>query len=327
MNKIIFSFAGLALLFACAPDTVSDNKEVAALDINLNKSEIELPVGETETLIATVEPTNSTDKVVWYSSDDGVATVKDGLVTAIAPGSATITAKAGSQMSNCTVKVVQKFNIEAVNIGLTVKWANANLGAGAPEEYGDYYAWGEIETYYSSLDPLIWKEGKSGYDWESYKWGIRNGSESTVTKYCPANETYYWGGDGAPDNKTQLEEIDDVAHVKLGGNWRLPTFAEICELLDTRENHISYKWEWTTINGYTGWLVTYLINNNSIFLPASGYMIHESPGVVGIVGGYWSSSLNAYYPDEANRLFIRSDLVTWYGCTRCNSNSVRAVTR
>ena len=66
-----------------------------------------------------------------------------------------------------------KYKPDAIDLGLPsgLKWASFNLGASAPEEYGDYYAWGETEPYYNSQDALIWKEGKeSGYSWASYKW-------------------------------------------------------------------------------------------------------------------------------------------------------------
>ncbi|MBR4227482.1 MAG: hypothetical protein IKR72_00040 [Bacteroidales bacterium] len=70
-----------------------------------------------------------------------------------------------------------KYKPDAIDLGLPsgLKWASFNLGASAPEEYGDYYAWGETEPYYNSQDALIWKEGKeSGYSWASYKWCMKN---------------------------------------------------------------------------------------------------------------------------------------------------------
>ena len=93
---------------------------------------------------------------------------------------------------------------EAVDLGLSVKWASCNVGATTPEDCGDYYAWGEIEE-------------KENYDWSTYKWC--NGSYDTQTKYC-TNSSY-----GTVDNKTTLDLEDDVAHVKWGGSWRMPTKA------------------------------------------------------------------------------------------------------
>lgn len=174
---------------------------------------------------------------------------------------------------------------EAVDLGLSVKWASFNLGATKPEEYGDHYAWGETTPFYSCLDPLIWKDGKeSGYSWASYRWCI--GSPQTVTKYC-TNSSY--GYNGFTDGKTVLGPEDDAAHVSLGGNWRMPTDAEWAEL---REN---CTWTWTTQNGVNGKLVT-ATNGNSIFLPAVGLRYDTNLGDVGIYGDYWSSSLNIDNP-------------------------------
>jgi len=169
---------------------------------------------------------------------------------------------------------------EAVDLGLSVKWASFNLGATKPEEYGDYFAWGETEPYYSSPDPLTWKEGKeAGYSWASYRWCM--GEYNTLTKYCSNSE---YGYNGFTDNKTVLDLEDDAAYVNLGGSWRMPTDAEWTEL---REN---CTWTWTTQNGVGGRLVTGS-NGNSIFLPAAGYRGGTSLYDVGSDGDYWSSSL------------------------------------
>ena len=173
------------------------------------------------------------------------------------------------------VKPDEPVPFAAVDMGLSVKWANMNLGATAPEEFGDYYAWGETET-------------KSDYSWETYKWC--NGTETSLTKYNTSS-TY-----GTVDNKTVLDAEDDVAFVKLGGKWRMPTVQEIEELVATREN-ADYKWEWMSEEGYVGWLVTYLVNNNSLFFPRSGAMWHTSLEWVDRQGAFWSSSLYSEDPD------------------------------
>ena len=98
---------------------------------------------------------------------------------------------------------------EYVNLGLSVKWATCNVGASSPEEYGDYFAWGEVEP-------------KSIYDFSTYKYC--NGSETTLTKYN------YSSSYGTVDNKTTLELSDDAARANWGGSWRMPTDAELTEL-------------------------------------------------------------------------------------------------
>ena len=132
---------------------------------------------------------------------------------------------------------------EWVDLGLSVKWATCNVGASKPEEYGDYFAWGEVEP-------------KDYYDWSTYKWC--NGSYYTQTKYN-TNSSY-----GTVDNKTQLELSDDAARANWGGSWRMPTTEEQQELIN------KCTWEWTSQNGVFGRKVIGL-NGKSIFLPAAGF--------------------------------------------------------
>ena len=168
---------------------------------------------------------------------------------------------------------------EYVDLGLPsgLKWATCNVGASSPEDYGGYYAWGEIEE-------------KENYSWNTYKWC--NGSSTTFTKYC-TNSRY-----GTVDNKTVLDPQDDVAHVKWGGSWRMPTEAEQDEL------RYNCTWTWTTQNEVNGYKLTGP-NGNSIFLPAAGYRVGTSLDDSGSNGYYRSSSLrdngsssgSAYYLD------------------------------
>ena len=206
---------------------------------------------------------------------------------------------------------------DAVDLGLSVKWASFNLGASSPEEYGDYYAWGETEPYYSSQDPLTWKEGKeAGYHWPSYKWC--NGEANKLTKYCPANKASYWDGAGIPDGKTVLDPEDDAAYVNLGGNWRMPTYVEWTEL---RENCTC---SWTTQNEVDGYLVTGP-NGNSIFFPAAGLRGDADLGDAGSHGDYWSSSLYTGSPYFARGVDFYSGNVYGIYCNRYLGLSVRPV--
>ena len=186
---------------------------------------------------------------------------------------------------------------EYVDLGLSVKWATCNVGATKPEEYGDYFAWGETEP-------------KSTYDWSTYKWC--NGSSDTQTKYC-TKSSY-----GTVDNKTQLELSDDAARANWGGSWRMPTRAEQDEL---REN---CTWTWTTQNGVNGYKVTGT-NGNSIFLPAAGDRYDRSRGDAGYIGYYWSSSLYTGSPNNAWSVDLYRDYVDRYGYSRSYGFSVRPV--
>ena len=191
---------------------------------------------------------------------------------------------------------------EWVDLGLPsgLKWATCNVGASQPEEYGDYFAWGEVEP-------------KDYYDWSTYKWC--NGSYDTQTKYC--NDSYY-GYNGFTDNKTTLELSDDAANYNWGGAWRMPTFEEQEEL----RNNCS--WEWTTQNGVYGRKVTGP-NGNSIFLPAAGFRSDSSLYGAGSYGYYWSSSLSTNYPNGAYGLYFYSDDVGWGNYNRYVGFTVRPV--
>ena len=209
---------------------------------------------------------------------------------------------------------------EAVDLGLPsgLMWASFNLGASKPEEYGDYYAWGETEPYYSSQDPLTWKEGKEeGYWWTSYKWCM--GSENTLTKYCQ-NADY--GYNGFTDDKTVLDLEDDAAHINLGGKWRMPTDADWAEL------RTKCTGTWTSRNGVYGHLVTGP-NGNSIFLPAAGSRfgaILGNGGAFGYRGVYWSSSLSTGNPSSACNVDLGSGDVYMTYNSRRYGFSVRPVT-
>ena len=206
---------------------------------------------------------------------------------------------------------------EAVDLGLPsgIKWASFNLGASKPEEYGDYYAWGETEPYYSSLDPLTWKEGKEGgYCWATYKW-CRGTNNAKLTKYC-SDPSY--GYIEFTDERTVLDLVDDAAYVNLGGKWRMPTYDEFTELRE------KCTWEWTLMNGINGQIVTGP-NENSIFLPATGCRWYSGLTMAGGFGFYWSSSLDTGYSYDALHLIFGSDDVSQQGSLRYHGLSVRPV--
>lgn len=194
-----------------------------------------------------------------------------------------------------SVKFIELNNgYEYVDLGLSVKWATCNVGATAPEEYGDYFAWGETSP-------------KSDYAWSTYKFGWKN----SLSKYTTLSS---YGGLSV-DYKIELELEDDAAHVNWGGTWRMPTVNEQDELLS------KCTWTWTTQNGVNGYKVTSNINGNSIFLPAAGSC--SASGLVDAesVGYYWSTSLNIAYNEAAYILHPNST----YSSSRDQGLPVRAV--
>lgn len=150
----------------------------------------------------------------------------------------------------------------AVNLGLSVCWAECNIGSSSPEGYGDYFAWGEVSTKTSFSNHDKWW-GSSGY-----------------TKYCIHSYN------GIVDNRTVLEPEDDVAHIALGGNWRMPIADEFNELIKRCAT------EKKTINGIPGLLFTGP-SGRSIFLPLAGYFV-ERKYYKDQEGEYWSSSLSVF---------------------------------
>ena len=186
-------------------------------------------------------------------------------------------ARAYAVTPNGTVYGDQKsfttLNYVYVDLGLPsgTLWATCNVGAGNPEDYGDYFAWGETRT-------------KDTYDWSTYQYC--NGDEYTLTKYC--NRSYY-GYNGFTDNLTTLLPEDDAATANWGGDWRMPTKAEWQELLDNT------TMTGTQQGGVSGRLFT-ASNGNSIFLPAAGYRSDGNLCSAGSYDYYWSSSLNTGYP-------------------------------
>ena len=179
---------------------------------------------------------------------------------------------------------------EYVEMGDGLKWAVMNVGASRPEEYGNYYAWGEISP-------------KSDYDWSTYKYGI---SSSSLTKYVTSSNY------GVVDERTSLEENDDVASVIWGGSWRIPSDADWIWLI------LNCTWKWTTsYNGteVSGYIITSNVSGyigNSFFLPASGTRRRTSISGINDEGGYWSSSLShsqlAYFLALSSSHVIKSSL-------------------
>ena len=189
---------------------------------------------------------------------------------------------------------------EYVDLGLSVKWARCNLGATAPEETGDYFAWGEVAP-------------KSCYDWATYE--LCKEEKYNLIKYC-TKSSY-----GKADNLKKLESEDDAATASLG-KLRTPTIEEWQEL--SRE----CTWTWTDVNGKKGYLVTGS-TGNSIFLPAAGWKESDESQCMDTVARYWSSSLDTDSPWKAKALFESNNPLLKLGCydDRCWGFSIRPVTK
>ena len=242
------------------------------VSMTLNRSSITLLLDRSYSLTALVKHGNETinSDISWSSSNPSVASVSEtGVVTSISAGTTVITASCLYKTAVCTIIVLDetdasKVEHEYVDLGLGVKWATFNVGAISVDDYGDYFAWGEIETK------------TERYTNTNYKY--YNSEEEVYTKYVISNKI------GTVDNKVELEPEDDVAYVKWGGEWRMPTSNECSALID------NCSWTRDTINGvpgFTGYSKIEGFTDKSIFLPSSG----SSTNANRVSGCYWSSSV------------------------------------
>ena len=304
------------------------NVVIIPTSVSINETEVNLIVGETKQLSFTVTPSDAALSIDGYSSvywscyndnysDPKIATVNNNnnVVTGVAYGKGTLTVKIGNYYGDEWVEVVSEacpISVDlpsnppsgSVDMGTVVRgsdrvyyrvyWSTKNLGANNPEDYGDYYAWGETTSR------------SNKYTRENYKWytaesrdipQYQDGSYNWFTKY---NEV---------DDKQVLDWGDDAASVKLGGKWRMPTNSELYALGLKRANS-NYKWEWTSKNGHSGWEITYLKTGASIFLPAAGRKYDSSSTEQsGSMGFYWSSQRPGGAPyGRAYSLFFEKDV-------------------
>ena len=205
---------------------------------------------------------------------------------------------------NAVIDIILHPNQEPdyVDLGLPsgTLWATRNVGANSPEDYGDYFAWGETAP-------------KSVYNWDTYKWG---GYDSNGRFYLTKYNTY--SGYGTVDNKTELDPSDDAACAHYPGG-RMPSYDQIVELCN------SCSWQWTQRNGVYGQLVTGP-NGNTMFLPAAGYRWDDSLSDAGSDGYSWSRTLNSSGPRNAFSLYFGSGgWGYWISNYRYNGFTVRAV--
>ena len=185
--------------------------------------------------------------------------------------------------------------VEAVDLGLSVKWANMNVGAKKASGYGTYFAWGETQP-------------KEYYSWNTYVWS--RGDSQFLTKYSTT------------DRKIQLTPADDAARTNWGGEWRMPTVDEFEELI----NPDNCNWEWITQDGVNGYKVTGKKTGKSIFLPITGFRYYANTQFRAISGIYWTSSLYTANPNKAWCLeFNFSNVEVHYGNLSSNRFSGRCI--
>ncbi len=198
-------------------------------------------------------------------------------------------------------------DIQAVDLGLSVKWANMNLGANVETDKGLMFAWGETIGYSSS------DSSDHIFDWDCYKLGK---GDTSLTKYNSKSHN------GIVDNKNSLESEDDAATMEYGGSWRMPTKSEFDELFTSNKIRSREYVENYNETGVNGLLITAL-NGKSIFLPYAGNRGKkcESTGQ----GFYWTSTLSGDVTKPYVGLCDVSSNILHDGLPRYRGMSIRAV--
>ena len=244
--------------------------------------------------------------------------MKDGKVWIAVADGTTFTTNFTAEKT-CTAGRITTINRSGfVDLGIPsgILWADKNLGATNVYDYGNYYAWGEVET-------------KDDYSWDSYKYA--NGDEHQLTKYCPTDKNDDWDGVGTPDGITTLESSDDAA-TATNSKWKMPESSDFAAL------NTNCNWIWvdnyngSSVAGYvvykkkSGDSPSYSVAEAThIFFPAAGYR-DPALNYGGSGGYYWSSSLYTIYPRSGHGLNFDSGSVypgDWDG--RYRGQSVRPV--
>ncbi len=239
--------------------------------LELDGSLTGMSYGESRQVSLVMQPSGrpmNMDNVIWTLSDETVVQVTSGgLVVALKTGSCTLTAEYAGRSISVPVTVTFP-SPEPVDLGLSVKWASANLGAASPDGAGGMFAWGETSVK------------RLPYNWENYK----HYSNGAYLKYNFGQE---YSEDQVVDFKEQLDPEDDAAHVLLGGNWRMPTAVEVHEL------ETNCTWTYINEENRTGWLVTSNVpgfEENGIFLPETE-LVSSNEWRGGKEFSYWTSTL------------------------------------
>ena len=269
----------LIALMLCAFTSYAQDEEQKTVNITSGSGQYSVKSNKTSVATASLSGTTITVKGV----SKGTATI-------------TVTDTKTKQTATIAVTVTDGTDVspgEAIDLGLPsgTLWASCNVGATKPEEYGDYFAWGETKGYNS---------GKTTFNWGTY-------FDSSYNKY------------NINGGLTELDLEDDAAYVNWGSSWRMPSLDQIKELID------NCNWEWTQLNGVWGRKATSKTNGNSIFLPAAGWRSDASLSYAGSDGDYWSRSLSTGYSGSAYDLYFYSGYVYWGDDGRYNGLSVRPV--
>ena len=208
-----------------------------------------------------------------------------------------------------SISITETSSHDWVDLGLPsgTLWATCNIGAHSPEEYGDYFAWGETKP-------------KSDYSWETY--ALCKGTYNSITKYC-LQSTY--GFNGFTDNLRDLEPEHDAAIANWGEEWEMPSDMQFDELMNDEYTIVTDEYEDGDEEKYVGKRITSKINGNSILFPPAGHRQGTTLNGDGACGYYQSRSLSVYYSCDCFSLDAYPYYLYVSGNSRIDGCSVRPV--
>ncbi len=255
-------------------------REIAGISFEKSKFTMQQHTSARLNVTVLKEARNVNSACKWTSADESVVRVMDdGLIVAVGPGRCVVRADAFGKSAECTVTVLRD-DVEFVDMGLGVLWASSNIGADKPSDYGDYFAWAEIEPKETYL--------KSNYRYASYI----NPYKDEATKYNEESLVYpivVIKDDSLIYNRVMLEPADDVASVLSGGEWHMPSTLDFKELTDNS------RVDTVAVDGVSGLQFTSLVpgyEGNSIFIPFGGMMERDEPIGRGERALLWTSVLS-----------------------------------
>lgn len=176
--------------------------------------------------------------------------------------------------------------------GNKILFATCNIGASAPQEYGDYFAWGETSKRYTSISGGSVVGGS--FEWSNCPYHTGSSSSTGWSKYIPTGKESY-SESGVADNKLTLEASDDVATVLWGGNWRMPDKSDLEYL---KSSNVNFSWtDDYNGTGVHGRIITGKgsFSSASLFLPAAGWCSSTYWYFAGSSAYYWSRSVYSAY--------------------------------
>ena len=194
-----------------------------------------------------------------------------------------------------------EYNMVDLGLPSGLKWADRNVGAVNVQDYGDYFMWGSVTP--DTNKPCDWAHAP-----------FNNGSEEYDEAYFSEHKSEWFTDEGT------LKPEYDAAHAIMGGKWRMPTSAEILELIDGTTHSVE------ELNGIAGMRFTSNANGNSVFMPFAGHRDGSEVISVGYGGNALSSSLHAISASYSQYLvFICYGNVVFYYDYRYVGYVVRGV--